>query len=231
MKQGFDILSISIAAILAITTIVYAWITRRMLNETKRMRESQTEPHVFINVQPMERAKFILNMVVENIGHGPAYDLKFKVEPDIVMDPDYKLSEVSFIKNGFRYLAPDQKLECIVAHTIREAQKKEKTLHEVTVSYKDRDKKSFEEVFELDFTEYFGMRYSETDPNKGIIEKLDAIHRDLDSVSRSSGSKLWVVTQTKQEYDEDIKKLLEEYEEMEKRRQEKKGGAGGPEAK
>ena len=222
MKQSFDILSIGIAAILAITTIVYAWITRRMLNETKRMRESQTEPHVFVNVQPMERAKFILNMVIQNIGHGPAYDLKFKVEPDILLEPAYKISEINLMKNGFRYLAPDQKLECIVAYSIAEAKKKEKTLHDVTVSYRNKDRKAFEETFTLDFTEYFGMRYSDTDPNKGIIEKLDAIHKDIDSVSRSSGSKLRVITQTKQEYDEEIRKQLAEYEEMEKRQQEKK---------
>jgi hypothetical protein len=104
MKQSFDILSIGIGAILAITTIVYAWITSRMLNETRKMRESQTEPHVFINVQPMERARFILNMVIQNIGPGPAYDLKFKVEPDILMGSDYKLSEINLIKQGFKYL-------------------------------------------------------------------------------------------------------------------------------
>lgn len=222
MKESFDILSIGIAAILAITTIVYAWITRRMLNETKRMRESQTEPHVFINVQPMERAKSILNMVIQNIGHGPAYDLKFKMEPDILLGTDYRLSETNLMKQGFKYLAPNQKLECIVAYAIAEAKKKEKIPHEVTVIYRDRSKKTFQETFVLDFTEYFGIRYSADDPYKGIIEKLDTIHRDIDSVSRSSGSKLWVVTQTKQEYDEDIRKQLAEYEEMEKPQQEKK---------
>ncbi len=222
MKQSFDILSIGIAAILAITTIVYAWITRRMLNETKRMRESQTEPHVFINIQPMKRAEFLLNMVIQNIGHGPAYDLKFSVMPDIVMGTDYKLSEVNLIKEGFKYLAPDQKIECIVAHTITEAKKKVKTLHTVTVTYRDRAEKKFSETFVLDFTEYFGIRYSDTDPYKGIIEKLDAIHKDLDGFARESGSKLRVITQTKQEHKEEVQRILDEYEKIERQRQEKK---------
>jgi hypothetical protein len=221
MKQTFDILSIGIGAILAITTIVYARITSRMLNETRKMRESQTEPHVFINVQPMERARFILNMVIQNIGPGPAYNLRLKVEPDIILRSDHKLSEINLMKQGFRYLAPNQKLECIVAHAIEEANKKEKTLNEVTVYYQDKDKKSFEETFVLDFTEYFGMLYSDTDPFKGIVEKLDTIHKDIDSVSRSSGSKLRVVAWTKQEYEEDVRKQLEEYEEMEKQQKEK----------
>jgi hypothetical protein len=216
MKQTFDILTICITATLAITTIVYAWITSRMLNETRKMRESQTEPHVFINVQPMERAKFILNMVIQNIGPGPAYNLRFKIEPDIVLRSNHKLSEINLMKQGFRYLAPNQKVECIVAHTIEEASKKERTLHNVTVYYEDKDKKHFEETFVMDFTEYFGLLYSDSDPFKGIIEKLDTIHKDLDSVTRDSGSKIKVVAWTKEEQEEYVRRQLEENEEVAK---------------
>jgi len=38
-----------------IFTIIYALITGRMLYETKKMRQSQTEPDVFITIQPMDR--------------------------------------------------------------------------------------------------------------------------------------------------------------------------------
>ena len=213
MKQAFDILSIGIGVILATTTVVYAWITSRMLNETKKMRESQTEPFVFINVQPMERARPILNMVIQNIGPGPAYDLKFKVEPDIMLRTGHNLSEINLMKQGFKYLAPNQKLECIVAHSIEEAKKKEKTLHYVTVYYKNEDKKTYERTYILDFTEYFGMLYSETDPYKGIIEKLEAIHRDIDNVTRGSGSKVRVIAYTKEEHDEEVRRELEKYDE------------------
>src|SRR4030042_3449286 len=101
--HAIDFLNNNSGAILAITTLVYAIITGRMLYETKRMREFQTEPYVFINVQPMERARFILNMVIQNIGPGPAYDLKFKVEPDIVLRTGHNLSEINLMKQGFKY--------------------------------------------------------------------------------------------------------------------------------
>jgi hypothetical protein len=206
-------------AILAITTLVYAIITGRMLSETKRMRESQTEPYIFINVQPMERARFILNMVIQNIGPGPAYDLRFKVEPDILLGTGNNLSEINLMKQGFKYLAPNQKLECIVAHSITEAKKKEKTLHYVTVYYKNKNKKTREHTYILDFTEYFGMVYSEADPYKGVIEKLETIHRDIDGVTKDSGSKLRVIAYTKEEYEEGIRRELEKYEEeIEKRK-------------
>jgi hypothetical protein len=209
LNSAVSFLNTNSGAILAITTLVYAIITGRMLYETKRMRESQTEPFVFINVQPAEGARFILYMVIQNIGPGPAYNLKLKVEPDIQMRPGRYLSEINLIKQGFRYLAPNQRLECIVAHSIEEAQKKEKTLYEATVTYQNKNKKHYEETFVLDFTEYFGMLYSETDPYKGIIDKLDAIHKDIDKVIDGGvTSKIRAVVYTKDERDGELRKCL-----------------------
>jgi hypothetical protein len=211
VKQTFEIVSICIGAILAIATIVYARITARMLRETEKMREAQTEPYVFINVQPMERARRILNMVIQNIGPGPAYDLKFKIEPDLKIRTGHYLSEINLIKQGFKYLAPNQRLECIVAHSIEEAEKKEKALYEVTVTYRNKGKKHYEETFVLDFTEYFGMLYSEFDPYKGIIDKLDAIRQDIDKViDGGETSKVRAVVYTKDERDEELRKYLED---------------------
>jgi hypothetical protein len=209
-------------AILALTTIIYAVITSRMLYETKKMRQSQTEPDVFITVQPQEGVRVILNLVIQNIGLGAAYDLRFKVEPDIKVRSGKNLSDINFMKHGFRYLAPKQKLECFIAGSMEEAQKKEDILHEITVYYRNKNKKSYEASFVLDFTEYFGMMHVDANPFKGIVDKLETIHKDFDNVSSSTGSKLWVVACTKQEYEEEIRKRLEACEEMEKRQKEKR---------
>jgi hypothetical protein len=174
-----DFLNKNSGAILALTTIIYALITSRMLYETKKVRLSQTEPDVFITVEPQERARFILNLVIQNIGLGAAYDLRFKIDPDIKLRSGKNLSEINFMKNGFRRLAPRQKLECFIASSIEEAQKKENILHEISVCYRNKFNKSYEATFILDFTEYFGMLYTDPDPFKGIIEKLENIHKDI----------------------------------------------------
>lgn len=61
------------------------------------------------------------------------------------------------------------------------------------------------------------MLYIDDDPFKGLSDKLETIHRDFERVSKSNGSKLWVVAYTKQEYEEEVKKQLEEFEEEERR--------------
>ena len=176
-------LNINSGAILAITTLVYAIITGRMLFETKRMRESQTEPFVFINVQPHEKERIILNMVIQNIGPGPAYDLTFKIKPDVVLPGGHNLSEINMMKQGLNYLAPNQKVECLVAFTKEETKEEKKILHYVTVYYKNKNKRSYEHTYEMDFTEYVGREYVEFDKYKKIVDKLDAIYKGIDKAS------------------------------------------------
>jgi hypothetical protein len=222
MKETFDILSICIGAILMITTIIYAWITGRMLNETKRMRESQTEPIVFITVESIEGARSLLNLVIQNIGQGAAIDLTFKVEPDILLPTNKYLSETNLIKQGFSRLAPKQRIEFLIASAIKIAKQDTKELHRITASYKDRAGKAFEASYSIDFTELFGVPHIAKDPNEAIVNALKSIHQDIERVSRSSGDKLWVVAYTKKEYEDWVKEQLEDYEEIEKRHKEGK---------
>jgi hypothetical protein len=197
-------------AILAITTIVYAIITGRMLYQTKKMRESQTEPQVFINVQPAERARFLKNIVIQNIGPGPAYDLRFKIEPDIILRTGKNLSEINLMKKGFKYLAPNQKLECLITRPVEEPKDGKEVLNEMTVAYRNRANKSYEEKFVLDFTEHYGLLYTNDDPYQGIVEKLDAIHADIrDVTARGMDSRIRFVTCTEDEHNEEVNKFLE----------------------
>jgi hypothetical protein len=216
LNSAINFLKTNSGVILAIATLVYmlitgfyALITSWMLYETKKMRKFQTEPYIFINVQPVERARYFKNIVIQNIGHGPAYNLKFKIEPDIVLTPGHNLSEINMMKQGFRYFAPNQREECLIVSSIDEAKKKEKTLYEMTVTYGKEGNKHYKHTFVLDFTEYVGMQYIDTDPYKGIIDKLDTIHRDIDKVIAGGvTSKIRVVAYPKDEHDGEIKKYL-----------------------
>lgn len=208
LNSVVNFLNTNSGAILAITTLIYAIITGRMLLETKRMRQSQTEPRVFINIQPDERAPSILNLVIQNIGPGPAYDLRFTLEPDLMLRTKQRLSEINMMKKGFKYLAPNQKVECIVANAREEATKKDHTNHYITVYYKNQIKKLKKETFVLDFTEYLGLLYTNAGPYKDIIGKLDAIRQDIHDVIRRPDAKIKVVAYTKKEMEEEERNCI-----------------------
>ena len=59
-----------VTAALAILTGVYVWLTHRLL-------EAQTDPNVVLSVSDDEARPSVLILVVENIGRGMAYDVRF----------------------------------------------------------------------------------------------------------------------------------------------------------
>ena len=71
---------------------------------------SQTKPHVAVYAQTSERASQFLDFIVHNIGLGPAYDIRLNVDPDFEYNPEKQLSDLGIVKNGWSYLAPNQKL-------------------------------------------------------------------------------------------------------------------------
>jgi hypothetical protein len=50
-------------------------------------------------------------MVIQNVGLGPAYNIKFKLDPDFEYGEGKFLSDLGFVRNGLKYLAPNQKLQ------------------------------------------------------------------------------------------------------------------------
>jgi hypothetical protein len=62
LNQNLGIISLVFAGVVAISTIIYALLTWKLVNETSKLREFQTEPRIF--------------------GHGPAYTIAFEIFPD-----------------------------------------------------------------------------------------------------------------------------------------------------
>ena len=85
--------------VVCITTVVYAWITGRMFYETKKMREAQTEPNISLSIMSKEEHAHLKDLEIQNIGFGPAYNIKFEVIPDFQYTKRKMLSELNIMKN------------------------------------------------------------------------------------------------------------------------------------
>jgi len=94
-----------------IATLILAVGTLILALETKRMRLAQTEPEIFANLQPKEEDVKVIDLIIGNSGHGTALNIEFEVNPDFEYEKDEFLSQLSFIKEGIPYLAPNQILK------------------------------------------------------------------------------------------------------------------------
>ncbi|THF58144.1 hypothetical protein [Ollibium composti] len=71
--------------VLAITTGVLFWETRRMREASERIHRDSREPHFIIYTQIDEVEQFA-DIVFENVTDNPAYDVEFRFVPDRVLD-------------------------------------------------------------------------------------------------------------------------------------------------
>lgn len=137
LTQNSGAFAVMFSAVVAIATIVYAILTWKLVSETTKMREAQTEPKVSVTIHPREEWINFIDMVIQNIGLGPAYDIKFKINPDFEYAKGRFLSELGFMKNGLRYLAPNQKLQFFLTSMIENFEEKTKKLFEIRVTYQN----------------------------------------------------------------------------------------------
>lgn len=102
--------------VLAIATFGVAYATKRAAEATEKTIEAQYKPWVIMYVKPNWQGSMI-DLLVENSGFGPAYDISFNL-PDYFpyyaegIDPETADMPANWVggplRNGMSYLAPGQ---------------------------------------------------------------------------------------------------------------------------
>lgn len=177
-------LTLLFSFVVAFSTVVYAILTWKLVSETRKMREAKIKPHISIFFEQSESIGSIgvLDMLIQNIGEGPAYDLHFSVNPDFELI-NSKMSEVGFIKNGLRYLAPNQKIIFFLTTVYGKNKQKIETSFNIEVTYKDVLKKIYTDEFFIDLSQFSGLSQAGTPPLIRIAKSVESIEESIDYLS------------------------------------------------
>jgi len=179
-----SILTIIFSATVAFSTVIYARLTRKLVDETIKLRKAQTEPKISIRIEPTENCMLYCDMIIENIGLGPAYDINFALDPDIKDFYKKPLSELNLIKNGIKYLAPGTKRQFFFTQFSAETKDPVK-FHDsflIKVVYKNSKHETIEESFIIDFSEFFGITKLGESPICSIANSLKSIEKKIQSL-------------------------------------------------
>ncbi|MCD6214741.1 MAG: hypothetical protein J7J46_07180 [Candidatus Desulfofervidus sp.] len=207
LNENSGAFAVIFSAVVAIATVVYAILTWRLVSETRKMREAQTEPKVSVTIQPREEWINLIDMVIQNIGLGPAYNIKFEINPDFEYMKGKFLSELGFMKNGLKYLAPNQKLQFFL--TIENFEEKTKKSFEIRVTYQNSIGKTYKDVYTIDFSQLIGLsQLGEEPPLYKIAKNVEEIKKDIHHLS-TGFHKIKVIRYTKEDVEEETKQLLE----------------------
>ncbi len=204
LNQNSGSFAVIFSAIVAIATTVYAILTWKLTLETRRMREAQTEPRVSVTIQPREEWINFIDIVIQSIGLGPAYNVKFKVEPDFEYAKGNFLSELGFIKNGLRYLAPNQKLQFFLTSMIENFEEKTKYSFEIKVTYKNSLGKKYEDAYIIDFSQLIGLNQLGEPSLYKISKNIEKIQQDIHRLSTGS-YRMKIIRYTKEDIEKETK--------------------------
>jgi hypothetical protein len=205
--------------IVAIATATYARLTWKLVSETRKMREVQTEPNIFVSIQSKEDWIGFIDLVIENIGLGAAYNLKFEIEPDFEYSKGHFLSTLNFMKNGVNRLAPNRKITHFLASLIGN-QELGKAKFEFTVKYENCVGKSYQKSYILDFSEFWGIRRVGEPALRNIAKNLEKIKEDIHRVS-SGMDKVKVIAYTVNDIEKETERQLKQIEQFEKEQEAK----------
>lgn len=197
------------SALVAISTVVYAILTYRLVRETRHLREVQTEPKIEVFIKPFEESLCFLRLFIKNIGLGPAYNISFEINPETQGEGEKLLiadfSQAKFLSNGLRYLGPNQQLEAGYTQITDNFKDKIKAVLLVKARYNSLLGREYETTHRLDLAELEGITTLGTPNLYSIAKSLEKMQRDIDHFS-SGHNKLKVDIYTNQDREIEMEK-------------------------
>jgi hypothetical protein len=189
-----SVIQLIFSAVVTVATVVYAILTWRLVKETIRMRMIQTEPEVMVTAQLSELSFAWINLVIENIGSGPARNVRLTATPDFRYTAQKFLSESGPFKNGLTYLAPRQQIRILVFPENGWPATTEVPL-EITVVYETAQGQRTKRLYSLDISGLADTKPFSVYTLKDLARQLENIERQLrDLPSRLNGMKVVAYT-------------------------------------
>ena len=182
-NKNNGILNLVFAAIVALSAIATSWFNRRLTQETVELRRAETEPNVAVYLELRARSRTLYDVVVRNVGNGPAYNINFVLLPAEGPEGFVKLWNLGFIRNGIRYLAPGQEIRTLAGRFFE----MDIGPISVDVNYQSassglqRKPRDFQETFALDIHLLDGGSIVGTEPDQEIAQQMKKL---VEAVSR-----------------------------------------------
>lgn len=214
LNRNSGAFAVLFGAVVAGATLVYARLTAALVAETNRMRRAQTEPEVIVSIQSSEVWINLIELVVENIGAGSAYNLRLDVDPDVKCSRGQMLSSIGLFKHGMRQLGPRRSVKTFLFSVTQKGEGQDpldgQFRFAVNARYDSSSGESAARRFELDLLHLVGMVQLGTPPLKTISDSLKELQRDVHHLA-TGFNRLGVNVHTKAEVDAEYAERLEDF--------------------
>jgi hypothetical protein len=151
-------------------------------------------PEIAIYLYPHEGALNCVLLRIENIGSGPAYQVRLNTDRPFQTEDGIDLREVGVFRKGLNFLAPKQRVEHFLVNIIGKFEKLIESPLRISAEYKDGLGTQHKQEFVLDFGELQDLSRLGTPPLYEIATSTKKIQDDLGKLA-TGFNKLQVLTE------------------------------------
>lgn len=184
MGQSTDWVSIIIAVggvlgtiVTAVATIFLWRVTRVLANETTRMVQAASQPHVVVTIEPNRWSLLHFDLKVHNTGNATAYDISISFDPPLE-NGEARGSKLEVPLTTVSVLKPDQGLSSYLS----EYTPLKGNAYTVSISWRRNPSSQVKElnVYKLDMNDYDSItQLGVSDPTVQIAEQVKKIQENL----------------------------------------------------
>jgi len=145
------------------------------------MRKLQTDPKMSIYLSCVSRAIIMKNLVIKNIGFGPAYNITFELSQNFTLCNGKMLNELKCIKTGIPYMAPQYEMEFLL--TDSDWKKYADISFTMKVKYQNSIHTSFEDTFIIDFSAWKDLEIVNPKGFADVVVELNKINTTLEKMN------------------------------------------------
>ena len=183
LNHHSDALTVIFTFVVTLSTVCYAVLTWRLVSETRKLREVQTEPKIHITLESLDSAINIIRLNIKNIGLGPASDLQF--DPTVISGGEsaekllQKFTSPNFFKTGLRHFGPGQNIYSGHTQITEDFEGKAASLLSFKLRYKSATGKQYNEEIIIDISEKEGTSQLGEPNLYSIAKSLKKMQEDI----------------------------------------------------
>ena len=191
LNNNSGVLMLFFTAMVAVSTVVYAVLTGKLVSETRKLREVQTEPKIHITLESLDFAINIIRLNIKNIGLGPASDLQF--DPTVISGGEsakkllQEFTRPNFFKTGLHHFGPGQNIHSRDTQITDDFEGKAASMLSFKLRYKSATGQQYDEEIIIDMSEIKGTSQLGTPNLYSIAKSLEKMEGNIGHIV--SGSK------------------------------------------
>lgn len=179
-------LTVLFTGVVTISTVVYSILTGKLVSETTKMRQVQTEPKIEVTIKSFDFAINIVRLHIRNIGLGPAINVTFNLKiisgGQIAQTLIDEFTKANFLKIGLKYFGPGQERYSHYTQLTQQYNEKIESILVIEISYQSANGVKYIEQSIIDMSELKGAYQLGTPNLYSMAKSLEKIQKDISHI-------------------------------------------------